>query len=659
MQIPKFTRTVLPDTSVGSVAIDVARQQGDINAAQLQDARHQIVGITSQLNEYAARDIAANNATWVNQATIQFKKDMADATDQLREARAGNPEGFAQQFDADMLKKQEDFLKAAPTADAQRAARDTIARMREAQYEENLGWSRQRKVELYAGSLETSQDNLTGLAVRAAQHGQPIDDLLNNADASALAGATIVSGPEKVDKIRHTMREGIINAYMTALTEQNPYAAKKLLDSGKYDKELGGSGINTFQNHIDDEIKKRENEAKAKLRIGLADDVANVEQSGRLGIEVPKETISSIISRSEAAGLPEVAKKMRSFEELQTETIKFAKQPLEVQVKALAASKSEVEAGNLASVDKYAAESEILKTKVAAIKTDPWSYYGQRNVVRTPQPLDFASPEKASYEIDQRRLSAHTVKELDGVNLPLLTPSEIDRMKEVYDTGTPQAASRMINQFSNLKPDEMDAIANTISKTSPVLGVAIAVGDPVVSQRIIEGSKIKSAVTPADVRRQVDKTLAGVIDDPVLNEGIQASIFSYYKSLQFQQGSDKDTVDGDLVDKSITDILGPIATIHGNSWWGGSNVLSYKDQGVYVPSEILNNKLSGITDEQIKAQGQNPVGSLGIKFTAKDLLKSGRFVSSGDGKYGVVDTAGNRVMNQDGSVFIINARKLK
>lgn len=653
-KIPEFTRTVLPDRSVGAAGAQVARAQSDINAANIEDARHSSLAIERTMNDVKLREAVAENTTWVNENVVQYKRDAIDAVDAMRQQRSGNPKDFHKDFDKELEKRQEDFLKAAPSEAARVALKDSLANIRTSYYDENQGWERQRQVARFGESMDKTAENLNTMAYRAGQDGVDLEKsgYLKDVDASVVAGSTFIA-PDKLGGMKSTMSKGVVSNYIEGMFEKNPAKAKEILNSRKYDKILGAEEIQKFQSKI-----------QAQERIEVAGDLEDVQTAAKLGVEIPEAKLSDLVGKLESAGMPAQAQKIREFSQVQGAVVDFAKKPLKEQTAELKTMKATLESGDLSGATKYAAMAEVLQTKQEAIQKDPWSYYAARNVVADPNQLDFNDPASLSAEFDKRRIAIQQVKDLDGITMPLFNGQELDSLKSLYEKAKPEEISPLLASMGNsMKPDEQSALAHAMAPKSPVLAVALAVGDPQVGEKILIGNQIDGIVKKNDVRAELYSKLENVVTDPVRFESLNDAVYSYYKTLQYQAGDKNENVNDDYLDKAITDIMGPVVDIDTKLGFGGSSkVLSYKDKttGAYVDESDLEDTLKSLTDDRIKLLngGQLPVGTLGSKFTAKDIYANGRFVSNGDGMYAVIDEQGEPIGNEDGSLFVIDARKL-
>lgn len=227
-RIPVFTRTVLPDNAVGSSAISIARAPYDQAADAAGNIGRAVTNISNDFSQMKLRQAEADNTTAVNQAAIDFKMKASDLKTQQRDARQGNPDGFHKDFDTQLQKVQDDYLKAAPSEAARVAMKQTLDVQRVGMYEENQTWERTRKVEIFGGRVEKSADDMGNMAYQRGLNGQSVDDLYNDADATTVAGATFVA-PEKVDELNRKLRANITEGRLKGLAVRDPAAAIKEL----------------------------------------------------------------------------------------------------------------------------------------------------------------------------------------------------------------------------------------------------------------------------------------------------------------------------------------------------------------------------------------------------------------------------------------------
>lgn len=233
MRIPEFTRTVLPDRSVGIARAQVARAPYDQKAEAMGQLRQGVKQVENAAADYMYREANARNATWVNEKAIEYKKELLDNLDGERQTRNKNPENFHKDFDSVMQKKADEYIKSAPSEAARESFRQTASEIRGGVYDNNLKWERERKVEMFGASVEKAGQDLASMAYRAGQRGESVTDLYRDADASAVAGSTFVA-PEKVQQIQDTLHSTIAEAELAGKIEAKPEEAIKEINRGRY-----------------------------------------------------------------------------------------------------------------------------------------------------------------------------------------------------------------------------------------------------------------------------------------------------------------------------------------------------------------------------------------------------------------------------------------
>lgn len=297
-QIPEFTRTVLPQRAQYGL-VDVARQRGaseaaqhEVNAQNIETSRHLSDQLSHTVNEMKLREAQAANTTWVNENIIQAKRDIIDQIDQSRDGRAGNPKDFHKDFDKQLEKNQNNYLKTAPSEAAREAFKASYSSIRASYYDDNKNWENTRKVSMFAESLDRSSENMNVLAYRAGQSGKTIDDVLKDADASTVAGSTFVA-PEKLGHMNRTMRSSVIQNYLEGLSETNPQKAKELLKAGTYDKDLQADDLQRLDGVADAGIEKQQAKARATLDPIIDDAIAEAQATGDTKLMPSRQSIMS------------------------------------------------------------------------------------------------------------------------------------------------------------------------------------------------------------------------------------------------------------------------------------------------------------------------------------------------------------------------------
>lgn len=238
MRIPEFSRTVLPDRSVGIARAEVARAPYEQKANELEQAGKAIRNVEASAADYMYKEAQARNATAVNEGVMNFKKQAADLEVQRRQERMSNPKDFHKDFDKELEGLSNSVVDSMPSEAAKAALRGSLSTQRTSMYEQNLGWERKREVETFAGSIDRAQETASSVASQRGAAGESIDDLMKDMSATAVAGSTIVA-PEKVDSIRIAGQRRVVESAINGAIEAgNVEYAYKLLN--QYGANRGG-----------------------------------------------------------------------------------------------------------------------------------------------------------------------------------------------------------------------------------------------------------------------------------------------------------------------------------------------------------------------------------------------------------------------------------
>jgi hypothetical protein len=234
----------IPEYSKGVIKQRQVAQTADPNA--IQDAGATAFGVAKLADvgyELAQKHKEANDTTWMNAAVIENKRKKIELEAQYKEQRKSNPFGFAKEFDKEMAKIDDEYIKAAPSKEAALVFKDTTAKMNLSQYESNLLWENSAKVSLYADRVDKSVDNMKMLAFRAGKEGRPIDDILKDVDATTVSLSTLQPDKAQLSESNQKMKRDVVYNYMSAFASADPEAAKAELDSKKYDTVLGADKL--------------------------------------------------------------------------------------------------------------------------------------------------------------------------------------------------------------------------------------------------------------------------------------------------------------------------------------------------------------------------------------------------------------------------------
>lgn len=299
----------------------------------------------------------------------------------------------------------------------------------------------------------------------------------------------------------------------------------------------------------------------------------------------------------------------------------------------------------------------VLKNQVEAVKTEGIAYWGRIGQIKMPEPINYADPNQAVNELRSREDSTLNVFQKTGKLMPVLTPDEIDGLKEQINTMPANEVSGLLGYFDNLDQVSKSNLAQAVDEKSPILATAISVDNLEARRRILLGSKIEPKYKKEDMQANIDAILDPMVVDPQFKASASQSIMAWYNAKSQEERDFEPDISSDRIQEAITQIYGPMVDL---SFIGTNNVFSFKDQsGSFVPDDDIYNMFHGLDDDQLtKMLGELPKGAMGETVTAEDIRDNGRIVSSGDGLYNVVFDGIGGLYDKKGNLVEIDGRKL-
>jgi hypothetical protein len=231
-QIPQYTRGLIKQREVAQVYNPQAISNAGLNYGQA----------FAQAADWADKYAVAEETTAVNEAVIRKQKEDIDFIQTKQTEWQNNPTGYAKAIDAEMKKRNEQYMTTLPSSRAKEAFKQTAARIDLGTYEQAAKWEKTRGVEIIAGRLDNSLNNLGVVSYRAGKEGGSFDDVKRNLEATLVAASTVVA-PEKLDELRRTNEKKLTLDYLTGKIDSDPNGVLRDLDSKKYDEMLGADGL--------------------------------------------------------------------------------------------------------------------------------------------------------------------------------------------------------------------------------------------------------------------------------------------------------------------------------------------------------------------------------------------------------------------------------
>ena len=267
----------IPEYTVGIVR--ERQTPNNFSLQKISDAGATMRGISNIADAGARLAIQmkqADDATAVNDAIIAKQRSDIEWLETTRKQRENNPTGFAKEIEAELKKRDDDIAKNLPSSAAKRAFMQTSARLNLQSFESNFNWENTRRTQIFAARVQDSIENNNILMYRAGREGADPDQYLKNVDAATVAAGGVFAA-EKLANINQAGRGEGLKYYLQGIIERNPFQAKKILESKKYDKDLGADGIARLYDATDRAIiayEKKAQEAslvESLMSTGLAD----------------------------------------------------------------------------------------------------------------------------------------------------------------------------------------------------------------------------------------------------------------------------------------------------------------------------------------------------------------------------------------------------
>lgn len=243
MKINRYTREVIQPRQVANELNPQAVEQAGM--------------LTGLAAEITAKQVQINDATKLNEASIGYKRDKMNLMDQLSKEFSMDPEQFETEYKKQSEKLYENYTKDM-RFNVKREFMTTRSRL-DADFEGRVTqWKTQRTAEIGAQRTEESINELATMAYRGAD----LNSILNDVDASVIAAGTFMD-PLKLEELRGNARASVVNAKLNSLIENGRLQeATSILDSKKFDDDLGVDGLSSAYGQIKAEQKRRKAESE-------------------------------------------------------------------------------------------------------------------------------------------------------------------------------------------------------------------------------------------------------------------------------------------------------------------------------------------------------------------------------------------------------------
>lgn len=296
----------------------------------------------------------------------------------------------------------------------------------------------------------------------------------------------------------------------------------------------------------------------------------------------------------------------------------------------------------------------LQKTYASAVKElseDPLNFALSRNVVQD-KGFDAANPEAVTVRLENGRF----LKEKYNLPyVPVMTKAEGEAAGKMIAMGDYQSNAAFLGQIYQSFGEDAEQVFELVGKKNPEFAQAASVflANPDTALGILHGASIvknqKEFVPKADDFNKAYYDLIGLdVFDALKSEDqahIKDSVYVYAAKLNYDKGNTDKTVDDEVLEKAVKDVLGDVAEIDRDGWFAGS-IKVIAPQG--VTADNFETWFSQLEDEKLKGA----YTALGYSVSAQKLRESGRLFWVGDRKYQIkIDDW--LLLNEDGTPFVL------
>jgi len=398
-----------------------------------------------------------------------------------------------------------------------------------------------------------------------------------------------------------------------------------------------------------DIAQKYREQARSMVAVNVRQGMQEFDAASEMNIIVPKPKIDELATQAQELGLTREYEKIMQFSRDQDLLTDFVLVSLREMPAKINEVRKEAETGDAQAVRKLAIYTVAAQKKQKGLKENPRAYY-EANGLMKPVESDIFSG--GAYEAERRRNEIESVRELDGVRVPIITDGEAESLKALYDEGN---TSEIVKAFDSLQiatqPSERALVAKKISEKDKSLGVAMA-SDRNTALMIINGAKTESNVGEQKFRNMASKYLVGASAVPGDMDPYYSAAYNYYKSAAFNNKDVSSEPNSSKVKEAVQAVAGNVRDISLN----GTVSRIIVPPGM-EPSEVQD-ILYNISDEYLVRLG-GALDSAGRTLTASRFFAGNKFVTIGRGKYMAVNSSTNEyVLNKAGQPLVFDITQI-
>lgn len=229
-KIPEYTNTVIGNRQTPNLYDPQRIEMAGATANAISKAADMVVKFDKdrQINDY-------------NLALIQNEKQKVELVDKLKKDFEGNPEGFTKTANEALTELDKTF-SASFSGDVRRKFELDSQRTNLGILERNMAWQADRMSKIQVQKLDQASKDIGALAFRYGSDGIGFDEIKKNIDSTIFAASNVLPS-DRLSSLKDALYSDATTTWLSGMAQKNPIKAKKMIDSGAYDKTLGGEGL--------------------------------------------------------------------------------------------------------------------------------------------------------------------------------------------------------------------------------------------------------------------------------------------------------------------------------------------------------------------------------------------------------------------------------
>lgn len=445
------------------------------------------------------------------------------------------------------------------------------------------------------------------------------------------------------------------------------YAMDDLASAKDYYKEHKDEIDPDAHIRIEKSFKVMEKQAQAEARHEVNQQIGVIEDTLKLGLDVPESQINAVKQAANANGLTKQADSLDQMMRVYDSNKEFLNVPLAEQPQVLEELRQSIQQNGATTekLAKYQLMQSSFNTKLKTLRDDPVSYYEQRKEIRPFKPVDIGNADAFRYEVDQRRVAVAEVQQKEGIRLPLLRKAEIEQLRTAYQGSNVEGRTALINNIQSVfNGPEARAVAKKIAPNEKNLATVMSIVHeaPDVAAKVASGATRDKFVSRNAIAAELQTHLEGAVQDGVALETITESVHDLYTELAFEGKDTTNVLDPDRLKEAADAIIGPKMKVKTGFFDSTpSHLIPFRMQsGQFISEGQFEAALKTIDlKTMLETHGDTFKTPEGINLDVQETIGRTRLVTVGDGKYELHTRTGQQVIGSDPSKpFVLDMKKI-